>query len=507
MSPATYERNDPVMVGQLLQGVEQAREGFAICDSRGCYTYMNAEHLRMFGFDSLDEVIGRSWTMLYNESEIEVIKTKVFPEIARSGTWNGHLMARRRNGSLFHEELTLSMLPDGGITCNCRDRTAVIELTQRLAEGERVFREFSENLPQCVVIRDAAGVCSHINRMAAQFERGMLRDAVGRRLEQVLPEDLRRAFLDREEEALRTRRAVIYEVDCTLSTGPASLAFTVLPVIDEGGKMINLSILWSDVTLRRRHELEIAATVERQRELLRLRGEFISLVSHEFRTPLSAIQSSHFLIKKVLGDDAPPKIARYLALQEQSIGNLTDLVNQVLQLNRAESDRAGSGLKPERPSPLLADIIDHFNDAAENPRVQRHLDLPEDLEVMLDERLFRAAVENLISNALKYSPLGSVVTVEAGSESGQLHVSVQDHGRGIPQAEQSRLFEAFFRGSNVRSVPGTGLGLAIVQRAVEFHGGRVTFESTENVGSTFRLSIPLQRPAPPVVPANETAAL
>jgi PAS domain S-box-containing protein len=476
---------------KLLQGVAQSKEGFALCDAAGCYTYMNAEHLHMFGYECLNEVLGRPWTILYREEEQVWIQENVFPEIVKTGSWNGQLMAKRRDGSLFHEDLTLSRLPDGGIACNCRDRSLLVELNQKLVQSEQLFREFADNLPECVVIRDARGHCSYLNRMAAEFNGGMLRSALGRRLEEVLSPDLLPVFCGQDAALMRSRSPSRYEAECLLAGTPATLEVVVLPVFDGDEHARHIGVVWSDVTIRRVHERETAAALARNRELLRMRGEFISLVSHEFRTPLSAIQSSHFLIKKTLGDTATPKLARYLALQEESIDNLRDLVNQVLELNRAESAQPGKELKPVKPLQILVELIDRYNDSVDVPRVQRRLDLPEDLEVVLDERLFRAAVENLVTNALKYSPVDSAVEVEAGLKGDQLVVTVKDSGRGIPPLEQDRLFEPFFRASNVGNLSGTGLGLAIVRRAAEVHGGKVAFESTQDFGSVFRLQFPV----------------
>jgi PAS domain S-box-containing protein len=501
-SPAGNPADTAISV-KLLQGLALSKEGFALCDAAGCFTYMNAEHLRMFGYDRLDEVLARPWTILYREDEQAWIRQHVFPLLLKAESWTGQLMAKRLDGSLFHQDLTLSLLPDGGIVCNCRDRSDLVELNRKLGQSEQLFREFADNLPECIVIRDPRGYCSYINQMAAQFNGGMLRGAVGRRLQEVLSPDLVPLFCGRDEEVLRLRSPSRYEADCRLDGTAATLEVVVLPVFDGDEHARHIGVVWSDVTIRRVHERETAAALARHRELLRMRGEFISLVSHEFRTPLSAIQSSHFLIKKALGETASPKLARYLSLQEESIDNLRDLVNQVLELNRADSAQPGKEQKPVKPVQILVELIDRYNDSVDVPRVQRRLDLPEDLVVLLDERLFRAAVENLVTNALKYSPIQSGVEVEAGLKGDQLVVTVKDSGRGIPAGEQARLFEPFFRGSNVGNLSGTGLGLAIVRRAAEVHGGKVAFESTQDVGSVFRLNFPVPGRPPACAPGGE----
>jgi PAS domain S-box-containing protein len=490
MNTSLGKPTDPATNVQLLRGMAQSKEGFAICDAQGCFTYMNREHLHMFGFTQLEEVIGRSWKVLYRPEEVAEIEAVAFPALLECGTWAGYIMARRGDGTLFHEDLTLAMLPEGGIVCNCRDRTVEVELNRKLSQSERILREFSDNLPECAVIRDAQGLCSHVNRLAAQFEGGILQNAVGRNLVQIMPESLSALIQEHDSQALLSKRPVSFEVDCTLAAGPVSLHFVALPVVDAGGEVLALGLLWSDITARRRHELETAALLKRQSELLRLGGEFISLVSHEFRTPLSAIQTSNFLIKKASANHPDAKLARYLALQDQAIQTLRHLVDQVLNLNRAESLNSDQDLVQERPAQVLRELVDQANLANETTRVHLRHDLPPKTTLLVDPRLFRAAIENLVSNALKYSDPATPVSVEAQATDSRLTITVRDGGRGIPAAEQRRLFENFFRGSNVGSVAGTGLGLAIVRRAAEFHGGQVTFESQEGTGSTFRLEIP-----------------
>ncbi len=484
------------LITKLLQGVEQSQEGFALCDASGCFSYMNAAHLRMFGYESLSEVLGRPWTVLYDDAGRTEIESNVFPAIAKDGTWSGKIIAKRRDGTSFKEDLTLSMLPDGGIVCNCRDCTLVEELNRELSVVERRFREFSDNLPQGVIIRNAAGVCTYVNHLAAEFAGGLMRNAVGRRLEEVLPEKLRSAFCAPEMHSLAVLTTTRVVSDVHLKEGAVTLEFSAFPVVAFNGVPEAVATIWSDVSVRRRHQLETEALIVRQRELLNMRSEFISLVSHEFRTPLSAIQTSHFLVRKLLGEAPEAKIDRYLTLQAQSIDNLRELVNQVLELNRAESNLGGTIGKMENPALILGELIESINEVARVPRVQSRFDLPADFKMPLDGRLFRAAVENVLTNALKYSPPDSPVHVEVSCRDQELVLTIVDHGLGIPADAQPRLFESFFRGSNVGQISGTGLGLAIVSRALEVHGGRVTFESALNQGTAFHLYFPLVAPTP-----------
>jgi signal transduction histidine kinase len=177
-------------------------------------------------------------------------------------------------------------------------------------------------------------------------------------------------------------------------------------------------------------------------------------------------------------------------LQTSGLDTLNKLVDQVLLLNRIDHMTGEASLEPLSPAIVLAETVAQFNDSMGGPRVVLHNDVPAGFTASMDSRLVKAAAENLISNGLKYSGLDKSVQVHVYTEPEGWAVEVVDQGMGIPRDDQSKLFQAFFRASNVGTVPGTGLGLTIVQRAVNFHSGRVEFESVEGAGTIFRLHFP-----------------
>jgi signal transduction histidine kinase len=227
-----------------------------------------------------------------------------------------------------------------------------------------------------------------------------------------------------------------------------------------------------------------------------MQREFISMVSHEFRTPLTAIQGAQYLLEKLLKESASlsapvaAKAERWLGLQASGLTTLKKLVDQVLVLNRIEHMTGEASLAVLSPGDVLLETVGRFNDSMDAPRVVLQNDVPPGYSASMDPGLVKAATENLISNGLKYSGLEKPVTVRVYTEPEGWAVDVVDQGRGIPQEDHANLFRPFFRAGNVGTVPGTGLGLAIVMRAVDFHGGRVEFESKDNMGTTFRLHFP-----------------
>jgi signal transduction histidine kinase len=247
--------------------------------------------------------------------------------------------------------------------------------------------------------------------------------------------------------------------------------------------------------VRLEHDVRILS--ERRRELLEIQRELVSMVSHEFRTPLTTIQGAQFLLEKLLTEPAglsrsvAENVEKWLKLQASGLKTLNNLVDQVLVLNRIDHMTGEASLKQLSPVIVLEETVAQFNDSMDSPRVVLHNEVPIGFTASMDSRLVKAAAENLISNSLKYSELDKLVQLRVYTEPDGWAVEVVDQGMGIPQEDQAKLFQPFFRASNVATVPGTGLGLTIVKRAVDFHTGRVEFESRKNAGTSFRLYFPL----------------
>ena len=481
---------------RLLHGIEKSHEGFALTDSAGCFTYMNPEHLLMFGFKEQSEMLGQSWESLYSPESVARIQTEVFPVLQAKGHWHGVIPARRRDGTTFSEDLTLSILPDGGIACNCRDRSSEVAMHERLAAGEALFRSFMDHVPAAVAIKQLDGQYIFINRRGADILGISQESAVGRRVAEVLPHDA--AQLEKiDAEILRTGAAVNQLGVFHRPEGDLELETVKFPICDSAGQVQQIGEIYLDVTRWRRLERDAVEIADRQGELLTMQREFVSMISHEFRTPLTAIQGAHYLLRKRIDQTADEKVTRYLELQGESIQVLKELVDQVLFLNRLEYSMEELELKPLPIAELITSIVTRFNDTTltADPRLQLTCTVAPDLTLNADESLLSAAFENLISNAIKYSPSATKVFIHVAIVEGQLAFTISDKGRGIPQKQQAKVFSAFFRASNVGVTPGTGLGLAIVKRAVDSHHGRIEFHSAEGTGTTFQLYFPLHQPA------------
>jgi signal transduction histidine kinase len=232
--------------------------------------------------------------------------------------------------------------------------------------------------------------------------------------------------------------------------------------------------------------------VSKERELVRIKEQFISTVSHEFRTPLTVILSSSEILERYHNRLSTENQMAYLRKIQKQVRFMTDMLDDILLISRARDGKLVSN-----PHPL--DVVDFCRTLFEqaqlsaNPHHQFRFHAPDGLgEVMLDEKLLQHIVVNLLSNAVKYSPGGGEIRFDIEAEREWIVLRVSDEGIGIPEPDQARLFETFQRASNIGTIPGTGLGLAIVRDSVTAHGGRIDVDSQEGVGTTFTVWLPRQ---------------
>lgn len=238
-------------------------------------------------------------------------------------------------------------------------------------------------------------------------------------------------------------------------------------------------------------QAELRRALDQERELSELKSRFVTLVSHEFRTPLGIIMSAIELMRHY-EDQLPEEQKKELHEDIHSATRLmAGLMEQVLVLGRVEAGKLGCRPVPTDLPRLAQKLLDEAA-AATDERCPFVWEPSGDLVgARADENLLRHLFSNLLTNAAKYSPPGSTVTLRAHRDGADAVFEVIDQGIGIPEEDRARLFEAFHRCGNVGEIPGTGLGLVIVKRCVELHGGRLTIDSTLGQGTTFTVRLPL----------------
>jgi signal transduction histidine kinase len=236
---------------------------------------------------------------------------------------------------------------------------------------------------------------------------------------------------------------------------------------------------------------DLNQALARERELVQLKSNFVSLVSHEFRTPLEIITSSTFNLERYQARLSPEQRNELLDSIQRAVHRMAGMMEQVLLLGRLELDSVAF-----QPAPLdIAAFCRELRDEIESATQHR---CPIELAVnastehaMANESVLRHLFMNLLSNAVKYSPTGAPVRFAVAREGADAVFTITDHGCGIPEADLPHLYEAFRRGGNVNHTRGTGLGLVIVRRCLEVHNGRISCQSREGSGTVFTVYLPL----------------
>ena len=254
-------------------------------------------------------------------------------------------------------------------------------------------------------------------------------------------------------------------------------------------------VLLSAYTLPHRNEhIVTMLDITEQKRVDNAKSEFVALATHQLRTPVAAIRFATELLTKHIDEAASERNHNYLTKIDRNVRRMLALINDFLNVSKLEMGTFATAAETITIKTFIDDILDAFTEKVTNKQltIDRQDNLPEQ-ELTTDPRLLNIVVNNLISNAIKYTPAEGTITIASKVANNTMQIVIQDSGIGIPSAELDQLFNKFFRASNARAeqTEGTGLGLYIIQQAVEQLGGSIDVQSEENHGTTFTVTVPL----------------
>jgi PAS domain S-box-containing protein len=273
---------------------------------------------------------------------------------------------------------------------------------------------------------------------------------------------------------------------------------------DEHGVPRTLLGVAQDITLRKQNEEALEMALHRERELNELKSRFVSMVSHEYRTPLAVIRTNADLLghyRKRL-DDA--SIDMRLERINNEVTHMTDLLDEVLFLSKAQAGKLEPQLERMNLSALVSSTVETWRGNATDKHRLEAVVLQPDVQIVADPNLLRVVMTNLLSNAVKYSPEGGSVRCAVSVEDGHAVIRISDEGIGIPQSDLPHLYEDFHRATNVGTIQGTGLGLSITRQMVKLHSGEMSMESEVDKGTTVTVRLPLTLTLPPAKPESDS---
>ena len=242
---------------------------------------------------------------------------------------------------------------------------------------------------------------------------------------------------------------------------------------------------------RKEAENKIKESLRKERELNDLKTKFLSLVSHEFKTPLSGILTSTTLIGKYTQTEQQEKREKHLKTIKNKVKYLNNILDDFLSVERLETGKVNYKFSSFPLSKVTNEVIYDANMLLKDGQKISYPKNIDEIILDFDEKILELILTNLINNAIKYSPENTTISIEAFTQENMLSIIVKDQGIGIPEKEQKYIFKRYFRAENALLNQGTGIGLNIIQSHLENLGGNIIFTSKENEGSTFTVTLPL----------------
>lgn len=236
---------------------------------------------------------------------------------------------------------------------------------------------------------------------------------------------------------------------------------------------------------------ELSRALEKEKELNDMKSRFVTMASHEFRTPLSTILSSVSLIGKYKTSEEEEKRHKHVERIKSAVTNMTLILNDFLSAGKLEEGKISFNPVEINIPQLVSEILTELGNLRK-PGQKAVYNHRGDEICVVDKQMVRNILNNLVSNAIKFSPENKEIFVDTENIDNHLSIQVTDQGIGIPKEEHEKLFERFFRSSNASNIQGTGLGLSIVAKYVEYMNGKIEFNSELNIGTTFKITIPVK---------------
>ncbi len=494
--------------GRLL--FDTAAEGLLLVDKNGEILIANTQIEEMFGYKE-GELTGQQVEVLIPgaaRKRHEEHRTAYASAPKKRSMGRGlDLQAVRKDGSEFPVEVSLNYMErDGellvmGLVTDISDRKRAEErlyelnqsLEQKVEERTRELRQ-SQHLYRTIARHFPNGTINVFDRQLRYvFAEGQelfrykltSENLVGTSYLERLPEDVR------EEIHPKLQRVFDGEdMSFEIETRGQNYLMNAVGLPNISGEIQQVLVVEQNITGQKKAQQKVRIALEKERELNELKSRFVSMASHEFRTPLSTILTSISLLRRYNEGGQVEKRLKHLNRIRTSVQNLTTILNDFLSLDKLEEGRIETNIREVKVNELIYDITEEMET---HTKAGQSILLSNGVacNIHTDDHMLRNVLINLLSNAIKYSPEDSNVYVSCEQHDDQLKISVQDQGIGIPLSEQEHLFSRFFRASNAVNIQGTGLGLHIVKRYVDLLGGRLTFESIPDKGTTFYVTLPL----------------
>ncbi|MFZ2169456.1 MAG: PAS domain S-box protein [Methylococcaceae bacterium] len=514
----TTRKQAEIQLHKLAQALEQSPESIVISNLNAEIEYVNEAFLLNSGY-SREEVIGQNPRILKSGKTPRETHESLWDAITQGQTWKGEFINKRKDGSEFSEFAIISPIrqPDGSITHYVgvkediterkllaeeldRHRHHLEELVEKrtieLRQQSHSLQALIDNLPHMAWLKDKEGRFMAVNRALADANGRIKEELIGKSDLDLWPHEMAERYLADDAEVITMRRQKTVEE--SIPTMPGSLYETFkAPILDADGTVLGTVGFSRNIKRQREMEAELAHRADVAESATQAKSAFLANMSHEIRTPMNAIIGLTYLLRQKT--PTPDQIER-LDKIDSAAHHLLSIINDILDLSKIEANC----LTLENTDFALEAVLDHVRslvaDQARTKGLSINID-GDDVPLWLsgDPTRLRQAILNYTSNAIKFTERGTIwlraKLLEETSEGLLVRFEVQDSGIGIAEENLPMLFEAFTQAdvSTTRKYGGTGLGLTITRYLAKMMGGEVGVESVLGQGSTFWLTVRIQR--------------
>lgn len=490
--------------------VEQATDGILISDGNLMIKEANYSALHILECEDPATIVNQKPNAFLPLHELE--KKPIQIEQIHQGPITNVREITTYRGNIKVLEITSKLISDGRIQTVLRDVTDREEARRELEElnrslDERVkiaasearenaakFRLISENSSDLITQSNSSGRITYVSPSVKDILGNSPAFYFSKPFAQLLPhrwhkqwEELMEQLVLRKSETLTLQHEIYQESGSTIWVETVCKA-----IWNVDGQLNIIQTASRDVHDRKQAEIETKRAIDRERELTDLRAHFVSMASHQFRTPLTVINSNVQLMELIQIDKVDPRVKNILDRITKETSRLTDLMNDVLILGKLNARRLETNPEKVDVYQLVMRLVEeHFFQQQDGRNISISVIGPSPI-VVLDPSLTEHILTNLINNAFKYSPGKRNPHLIIEIRGDECFISIRDFGIGVPKDDREHLFESFYRGNNTKEFPGTGLGLVIAKEFIDLQGGNIGYESPDDEGSLFWISFPIK---------------
>jgi PAS domain S-box-containing protein len=418
------------------------------------------------------------------KGDIKWLHTDKIPVFGKDGEVNGLIAFVQDITERKHAEEELNKYKDHLLDM-------VEERTRELEQSRETFRALAENTKDVIMRVNERFQFLYLNTATKDVFGIPIKEYIGKTLSELgFPQYLAEGFETLLKEVFVTQKS--HHLEFQLTNG-IWIDLLQIPEFDISGNVCSIIISARDITELKEFQAKIEDTLVKEKELNDLKSHFISIASHEFRTPLTTIYSSTQLLEKYGRSWNDTMYFGQISRIKEYVQYMTGIMEDVLIISRADSGKTHFDPKKTNLKTLCRSIVNDIEVIITNRHKLNYTYFPKENTFNLDEKLIKYILLNLLSNAVKYSPNGGNIIFNVSKMKDDLNFFISDEGIGIPLNDQKEIFDPFHRGTNVGDIKGTGLGMSIIKKAVDLNGGEIDIESEEEKGTKITVKIPLRQ--------------